>query len=129
MPKWREAPAHVRPMLASTDVPPVTQHGLVYEPKYDGIRALIELDPASNGTVHIYSRNGNDKTSQFPAIAAALTAIAKALDAPLLLDGEIVATNHAGTPLGFQQIQHRISLTGSSDIARAERDQPAALYL
>ena len=116
-------------MLASTDVPPVKQDGLVYEPKYDGIRALVELDPTDDGRVRIYSRNGNDKTAQFPAIAAALAKIVAKLDAPLLLDGEIVATSHTGAALGFQHIQHRISLTGETDIARAERDQPAALYV
>ena len=116
MPKWRGAPSDVRPMLASTDVPPVTQHGLVYEPKYDGIRALIDLSPSG---VRIYSRNGNDKTSQFPAIATALTKIAAKVKVPLLLDGEIVAISHTGVPLGFQQIQHRISLAGDADIARA----------
>jgi bifunctional non-homologous end joining protein LigD len=133
MPKWREAPSAVRPMLASTDVPPVAQHGLVYEPKYDGIRALVELGPPPKGftqpVVRLYSRNGNDKTAQFPAIVSALEKIAATLDAPLLLDGEIVAISHTGVPLGFQQIQHRISLTGASEIARAERDQPAALFL
>lgn len=128
MPKWREAPSLVRPMLASTDEPPVTQAGLVFEPKYDGIRALIELDPADD-VVRIYSRNGNDKTHQFPAIAGALRTIASHLDGPLLIDGEIVAVSHSGVPLGFQQIQHRISLTGEADIARAERDQPAVLFV
>jgi len=129
MPKWREAPSHVRPMLASTEVPPVAQRGLVYEPKYDGIRALVSLDPSAPHTVRIYSRNGNDKTSQFPAIAAALAKIAAKVKVPLLMDGEIVAVSHTGVPLGFQQIQHRISLTGDADITRAERDQPAALYV
>ena len=126
MPKWREAPAHVRPMLASTDTPPVAQHGLVYEPKYDGIRVLVDLSPTD---VRIYSRNGNDKTAQFPAIVAALKKIAAKVKVPLLLDGESVAISHTGVPLGFQQIQHRISLTGNADIARAERDQPAALFV
>ena len=127
MPKWREAPAHVRPMLASTDEPPVAQHGLVYEPKYDGIRALVDL--GGDREVRIYSRNGHDKTAQFPAIAKALAAIGARLDAPLLLDGEIVAISHRGAPLGFQQIQHRIALLGDAEIARAERDQPAAIIL
>ena len=126
MPKWREAPSDVRPMLASTDTPPVAQHGLVYEPKYDGIRALIDLTPTD---VRIYSRNGHDKTPQFPAIVSALQKIAAKVKVPLLMDGEIVAMSQTGVPLGFQQIQHRISLTGAADIARAERDQPTALFV
>jgi len=114
-------------MLASLSEPPVAKPGLVYEPKYDGIRAIIELAP--KGDASIYSRNGNNKTRQFPAIAAALGAIAARLPAPVVLDGEIVATDKDGHPLGFQHIQGRIHLTADSDIARAERDQPAALIL
>ena len=33
-------------MLASLDEPPVAQRGLFYEPKYDGIRALVDLRAA-----------------------------------------------------------------------------------
>ncbi len=69
---WRESPASVRPMLASLDEPPVFQRGLFFEPKYDGIRALVDLaPPAKRGAaphVALYSRNGNDKTRQFPGI-------------------------------------------------------------
>jgi bifunctional non-homologous end joining protein LigD len=114
------------PMLASLQEPPVVQQGLVYEPKYDGIRAIVEV---GKGAVTLYSRNGHDKTRQFPAIAAALKGLAKRLAAPLVLDGEIVATDHDGRPLGFQHIQGRIHLTSDADIARAEQHQPAALIL
>src|SRR5690606_27551465 len=59
--RWRADPATVRPMLASLEEPPLAQAGLVYEPKYDGIRALVDVRPAetkgSGVTVAIYSRN------------------------------------------------------------------------
>ncbi len=133
MPLWRDDPAKVRPMLASLAEPPIAQPGLVYEPKYDGIRALVDLaPPARRGAaprVVLYSRNGNDKTAQFPAIVDTLRRLARSLAGPVLLDGEIVATDQAATPLGFQHIQGRIHLTGPADIARAEREQPAALLL
>ncbi len=120
-------------MLASLSEPPVMQRGLVYEPKYDGIRAIIDLRPAAgrNRTAHvaIYSRNGNDKTAQFPAIVSGLADVSRKLKAPVVLDGEIVATDHAGRPLGFQHVQGRIHLTGGHDIERAEHDQPTALLL
>jgi hypothetical protein len=82
MPKWREDPSKVRPMLASLDSPPIAHHGYLYEPKYDGIRALVDLRPPHGKAgphVVIYSRNGHDKTRQFPAIAGALSKIATAL--------------------------------------------------
>ena len=43
--KWREKPDTVRPMLATLADPPLTGQGLVYEPKYDGIRALVHVGP------------------------------------------------------------------------------------
>jgi len=116
-------------MLASLDSPPPAQRGLVYEPKYDGIRALIDVQPAAGNTpasIAIYSRNGHDKSRQFPAIVAALQKLSTRLDGPVLIDGEVVAVDEDGRPLGFQHIQGRIHLTAAGDIARAERDQPAA---
>src|SRR5205814_10629351 len=98
MPVWREAPSSVRPMLASLTDAPLTLRGWVYEPKYDGIRALVDLRA---GHVALYSRNGNDKTPQFPAIVAALDTLAIKVKVPLLPDGEIVAIDRRGTPLGF----------------------------
>ena len=46
---------------------PMKQKGLVYEPKYDGIRALAEIAPGREGPaqVRFWSRNGNEKTVQF----------------------------------------------------------------
>src|SRR5262245_7539554 len=133
MSRWREDPAKVRPMLASLDEPPLSQRGLFYEPKYDGIRALIDVQPpngrGASPKVAIYSRNGNDKTRQFPAIARALEAVGKTLDGPLLIDGEIVAVDSSGEPLGFQDIQGRIHLTGAAEIEQAEAQQPTALLM
>ena len=120
-------------MLASLEEPPVIGRGLFFEPKYDGIRALVDVGPPGRRgappRVVVYSRNGNDKTAQFPAIVGALGHVAAKLDAPLLLDGEIVAIDPSGRPLGFQHIQGRIHLTSPAEIARAERDAPAAIIV
>ena len=40
MPRWRDDPAKIRPMLATLAEPPLTGSGLVFEPKYDGYRTL-----------------------------------------------------------------------------------------
>jgi bifunctional non-homologous end joining protein LigD len=134
-------------MLAALSEPPIAQVGLVYEPKYDGIRAIVtvaEFDtgyrfsgaakrrktiPGVEFRVAIRSRNGVDKTRQFPEIGRALDSLAARLDGPVVLDGEIVAVDRSGRPLGFQHIQGRIHLTSDADIARAAREQPAALIL
>ncbi len=107
MSTWREDPAGVRPMLASTADAPLDSPELAYEPKYDGIRALADLD---SGKVRFWSRLGNEKTRQFPEIAAALREWARGLDRPVMIDGEIVALDPKGNPIGFQNLQGRIHL-------------------
>jgi bifunctional non-homologous end joining protein LigD len=124
--QWRENPANVRPMLATLADPPLTMAGLVYEPKYDGIRALVHVEPRK---IQLWSRLGNDKTGQFPSIVKALTRLAASLDAPLLLDGEIVALDKSGRPAGFQRLQGRIHLKGSRDVERVDSAQPTAIML
>src|SRR5687768_15793357 len=42
--EWRGDVATLRPMLATIAEAPLVGKELVYEPKYDGIRALAELD-------------------------------------------------------------------------------------
>jgi bifunctional non-homologous end joining protein LigD len=99
-------------MLASLADAPLDDPQLVYEPKYDGIRAIVQI--AAGGAVHLWSRLGNEKTHQFPEIAAALERWAKRRNAPLVLDGEIVALDGKGEPTGFQQLQGRIHLQEAS---------------
>ncbi len=100
-----------RPMLATLAEHPLDDPAFVYEPKYDGIRALIEIGPPSSGRpTSIWSRLGNEKTSQFPEIVRALDGVRRGLRAPVILDGEIVALDERGEPAGFQQLQGRIHL-------------------
>jgi bifunctional non-homologous end joining protein LigD len=96
-------------MLALLAEPPLVDPQLVYEPKYDGIRAIIEITPS---TVRIFSRLGNEKSAQFPEIVSALSRFGAKLKSTVILDGEIVALDEHGEPAGFQQLQGRIHLTG-----------------
>ena len=57
-------------MLATLADAPLVQPGLIYEPKYDGIRALVHVAPGND--VRVWSRLGNDKTRQFPSLVSAL---------------------------------------------------------
>jgi bifunctional non-homologous end joining protein LigD len=100
------------PMLASLADAPLDDSELVYEPKYDGIRAIVEIEP--KGSARLWSRLGNEKTRQFPEIAAALDRWARKRAQPLVLDGEIVALDAKGEPAGFQQLQGRIHLADDS---------------
>ena len=114
-------------MLASLEPAPLESARLAYEPKYDGIRALVAVQAGGGPTaVRIWSRLGNEKTSQFPEIARALAVFARGLKADVLLDGEIVALDERGEPAGFQRLQGRIHLTAEGDIGGRAVTQPVA---
>ena len=132
-PAWREDPAALRPMLAvaadeSAQERLLARGDLVFERKHDGIRALVEVAPAAGRrgaagapgepAVRIRSRQGNDKTAQFPEVAAGLDALAAGLAGPIVLDGEIVAVDAAGRALPFERMQGRMHRRG--------RPRPAA---
>ncbi len=72
----------------------------LYEAKFDGYRAMVIKDGA---TVTIFSRKGNNLTSDYPQVQSAVSALA-ANEA--VIDGEIVAFDQEGRP-SFQQLQHR----------------------
>jgi bifunctional non-homologous end joining protein LigD len=115
-------------MLATLAEPPLAGAGLVFEPKYDGIRALVHVEPRKGGAqVRLWSRLGNEKTTQFPSIVQALEKWGATLNGPVLLDGEIVALDTAGNPAGFQRLQGRIHLASAKDVARVDESQPVAL--
>jgi bifunctional non-homologous end joining protein LigD len=137
--------AAVRPMLATLveagDVP-LASDRLVYEPKYDGIRAVVAIEPSAQPgrrqeapaptadrrtpRVTIRSRKGHDKTPQFPDLVQALASFASKRQAPLLLDGEIVALDERDRPASFTRLQKRIHPTGAKAIAGLVRAQPVA---
>jgi bifunctional non-homologous end joining protein LigD len=99
------------PMLATLAEAPLVDASLVYEPKYDGIRAIADV-PAGGVGVRLWSRLGNDKTAQFPDVAAALARWAHRRRDAVVLDGELVALDPGGNPAGFQHLQGRLHVKG-----------------
>lgn len=123
----------LRPMLATTPETPASlvDPRAVFEPKYDGIRAIALVEPGAPPRVQLWSRNGNEKSGQFPEIVAALSAWAAAgLAGPVVLDGEIVALLPDGRAGGFQRLQGRINVSvpgfRSSAAPQTPSEQPAA---
>ena len=100
-------PASVRPMLATTAPVPLDLTDYAYEPKYDGIRVIAIIEPVRGAqpAVHLWSRLGNEKTGQFAGVADAIRKWARRLDRPVVLDGEVVALDTRGNPVGFQNLQ------------------------
>ena len=114
---WRDNPRDVRPMLA--ELAPAAAHAGIlarpdhyFEPKYDGIRALVALHPGALPV--LYTRLGRDKTGQFPDVADALAGLGRRLRRPLLLDGEIVAVGGDGEALPFQYLQDRLHVAATT---------------
>jgi bifunctional non-homologous end joining protein LigD len=119
----------LHPMLASLADAPLDDPQLVYEPKYDGIRAMVEIDGA--GRVRLWSRLGNEKTHQFPEIAAAIETWARGRKPPrqLVLDGEIVALDARGEPTGFQKLQGRINLLEGPPSGPSRPSSPSVAFI
>ena len=115
----------ITPMLATvgTDIP--RGEGWVFEPKYDGIRVLAF---ASNNDVALLSRNGLDKTRQFPEIADALRALHVRAKRPFVVDGEVVAMRD-GSPARFQELQSRMHVIDRDAIQSHRQESPAALIM
>src|SRR5215216_3820849 len=115
-------------MGAVVEEAPLDDRHMLYERKEDGMRTKVAIYPgAGSGGVVLQSRDGNDKTAQFPEIVRALDRLRSSLAAAVLVDGEVVALREDGTPAGFEALQARLHLSrvGATDIART----PVALIL
>src|ERR1700722_4611778 len=117
----------MEPMLATLAEAPLVDPNLVYEPKYDGIRALVSVVPHGRAVeVAIASRQGNDKTKQFPEGGEPRARGGKKRKAAALFDGEIVALDADGEPVGFERLQERIHQTSVPGVARLAGERPVA---
>lgn len=94
-----------------------------FEPKFDGIRVLAFATPMA---VQLVTRNGNDKTRQFPEVADALRALARRCGRDVVLDGEVVALD-AGEPARFQALQGRMHVRAEDAIAGHREHSPTGL--
>lgn len=114
----------LEPMYASigTEIP---GSGWTFEPKYDGVRVLAFVTPSE---VRLITRNGKDKSAQFPEIVEALESLARKKKRSFVLDGEIVALI-AGQPARFQELQSRMHVQATHMIERYRTSAPASLVL
>lgn len=115
----------LEPMYASIGATVPDGEGWTFEPKYDGIRVLAFV---TKDAVRLVTRNGNDKTKQFPEIADALRVLGKKAERELVLDGEIIAVVE-GEVARFQALQDRMHVKADTVIADFARRQPAAIVL
>ncbi len=106
----------LEPMLARADDELPSGEGWLYEPKWDGFRAVVFRDGAE---LVLSSRSGRPLQRYFPELTEAL---ARALPERAVVDGEIILPTPRG--LDFDALQARLH-PAASRIARLSRETPA----
>jgi bifunctional non-homologous end joining protein LigD len=147
----RLSPARLEPMYATVGTEIPQGDDWTFEPKYDGMRVLafarpVDADDADDAArddaradavvgrsprrrergVHLVTRNGRDKSAQFPEVVEALRSLARRVRRPVILDGEIVVLER-DRPGRFQTLQSRMHLQDAAQVEVQARDAPAAL--
>ena len=115
----------LEPMYATIGTSVPAGEGWTFEPKYDGIRVLAFV---TKDAVRLVTRNGNDKTKQFPELADALQTLGRKAERELVLDGEIIAVVN-GEVARFQALQDRMHVKDTRTIGDFASTQPAAIAL
>lgn len=105
------------PMMATLVPEPFDDDDWIFEPKWDGVRALAICQRDETA---LLSRNQNDITATYPEFAKLHDRLV-CNDA--IVDGEIVAMQ-SGRP-SFERLQSRINLQNERDIARMAKEIPA----
>jgi bifunctional non-homologous end joining protein LigD len=90
-------PHKIKPMLATAVDRPFDRPGWLFEIKWDGYRAIAEIE---GGGVNLYSRTGLSYNDKYPALVRGLQSFRH--DA--VLDGEVVVVDRRGQP-NFQFLQ------------------------
>jgi ATP-dependent DNA ligase len=107
----------IEPMLAKIADELPQGEGFLFEPKWDGFRAIVFR---TGDEVFIQSRDLRPFNRYFPELEAAL---AKALPKGCVIDGEIVVVT--GTGLDFDALQQRLH-PAASRVAKLAQQTPSA---
>jgi ATP-dependent DNA ligase len=107
----------ITPMLAKGVAEMPRGEGWIYEPKWDGFRAIVFRDGKE---IYIGSRNTQPLHRYFPEVVEALL---QALERRCVVDGEIVVGGDGG--LDFDALQQRIH-PAASRINRLAAETPAS---
>lgn len=94
----RDMPAQIKPMLAEVGEAPTNDAAWWNEIKWDGYRITAHVTPQG---VKLMSRNGQDYTKAFQAVASELGE----LKVPAIFDGEMVVVDESGRS-NFQELQN-----------------------
>ncbi|HEY0610292.1 MAG TPA: DNA ligase D [Chitinophaga sp.] len=92
------APKKYKPTMATLVDEPFSREGWLFEPKWDGYRAIAEVQ---KGKTDLYSRNHISFNKDYPPVVKAVEKISH----NVVLDGEIVVMNSKGVS-DFQALQN-----------------------
>ncbi|XVF71531.1 hypothetical protein PTKIN_Ptkin12aG0045500 [Pterospermum kingtungense] len=103
----------IKPMLAkiTNGIPEVLKHfqnkAFTCEYKYDGQRAQIHK--LADGTVRVFSRNGDETTPRFPDLVNTINEFCKPAAHTFILDAEVVAVDRKNGHklMSFQELSSR----------------------
>lgn len=110
----------VKPMLASPVDQIPRRAGMLFEPKWDGFRCLVFIDPPADEPVTLQSRSGKPLNRYFPEV---INTITEGMDRPIVLDGELVVvrSDEHGDRLDWDALGERIHPAASRVRTLAER--------
>ena len=113
-------PPPLSPMLATLETEAFDDDRWLFEPKWDGVRALAYCAQETM----LVSRSGRNMTAGYPELSRLHDQLV-ARDA--ILDGEIVAMEN-GRP-SFERLQGRMNLQNAGDIDKAVKSIPVILIV
>ena len=115
-------------MLATLADAPLTGRSLVYEPKYDGIRALVEVDaarPKRPARPHLVAQRQREDRRSFPRSSRPSRPSRDGSSDRSFSTARSSRSTSAAVPAGFQRLQGRMHLTGAAR-RRARDKRPAS---
>jgi DNA ligase D-like protein (predicted ligase) len=115
-------PAAPQPMLCTLVAEPFDNPDWIFEPKFDGLRALGRFDGKH---LTLLSRHGESQNFQFPDVVEALEA---SLSRPAIVDGEVVCFDDKGKT-SFQMLQQRFHLKDAAEVRARMEKYPASICL
>ncbi|EHQ62309.1 ATP-dependent DNA ligase [Paenibacillus dendritiformis C454] len=109
----------IPPMLLETAEAAFNDDNYIFEPKFDGHRAILTH---SGGRTHIYTRHNNECTRQYPEL------LSVPFTEDMILDGEIVCIDPVGA-VDFESVMTRFQARRSDSINRLMGQLPATFVV
>lgn len=109
----------IPPMLLETAQAPFSDENYIFEPKFDGHRAILSC---IGGQTNIYTRHNNECTRQYPEL------LSVPFTEDMILDGEIVCIDPTGT-VDFEGVMTRFQARRADLIQRLTGQLPVTFVV